>query len=299
MVTVFFRGGLGNQMFQYAAGFSLAKKLGVPLMLDTVHVRDRFPRPNFTFRKFDLPNVFDIQSQYTPLSRAAASFPIPGLWLGLDLFLMNLAQAAGNATIVYEDERKGFQPINVPKTSDVILYGRWENEKYFQGTDVDLRKEFRFKHPLEGQALELAQEIEKTDSVAVHVRRGDFAASKVVAGMMGSIGSDYYARAIECIAQRVPSPHFFVFSDDIEWCKQNLAIQFPVTYAEPSTSGPRAAFHLELMSRCKHNIIANSTFSWWGAWLNANPQKIVIAPKRWYADVSLAGDIVPSSWTTL
>jgi hypothetical protein len=128
------------------------------------------------------------------------------------------------------------------------------------------------------------------------VRRGDFAALKVVERLMGKTDLSYYDRAVHYIGERILKPEFFVFSDDIAWCRENLRLPFPATFAPPESAGPKDAFHLELMSLCKHHIIANSTFSWWGAWLNRNPQKIVIAPRRWYAGAATAGDIVPENW---
>jgi hypothetical protein len=109
------------------------------------------------------------------------------------------------------------------------------------------------------------------------------------------LGSDYYKKAIGEISKKISDPHFFVFSDDIEWCKENLKIEFPTEYIGNDTAGYKNSRHLQLMSLCKHNIIANSSFSWWGAWLNNNPEKIVIAPKDWFINQD-ENDLVPRVW---
>jgi hypothetical protein len=299
MVTVFLRGGLGNQMFQYAFGLNIAKKNGTELLLDTVHVRDRFPRPNFTYRTFDL-DIFTLTPRFTILSRAANWLPLPGVWLGADLFTMNIKERFGGHTILYEDERKGFDPRVLAARGDLILYGRWEDEKYFADSADDVRAAFRFRYPLEGPAAKIALAIRSTNSVSLHVRRGDFVRSKKVKGIMGDTNLPYYEKAIAYMAARVRDPHFFIFSDDVAWCKENVNTGFPTTYLENDTAGPKASGHLELMSRCRHNVTANSTFSWWGAWLNANPGKIVVAPQKWFNGANgSVKDIIPKGWTTL
>ena len=132
------------------------------------------------------------------------------------------------------------------------------------------------------------------------MRRGDYVTYRSVLTTLGLVGVPYYDRAIEYMAQHVKDPHFFIFSNDIAWCKENIKPGFPVTYLGDDTAGPKASFHLQLMSHCKHNIIPNSTFSWWGAWLNRNSQKIVIAPKEWRIAGSRGkDDIIPASWITL
>jgi hypothetical protein len=146
----------------------------------------------------------------------------------------------------------------------------------------------------------LAEKITSCNSVALHVRRGDYAVFANVIALMGETNFDYYSRAANYLAERVKDPQFFVFSDGIEWCKENVKLPFPTTYVDDSSRGPKQAFHFELMSLCKHNIIAASTFSWWAAWLNHNPGKIVVAPKRWYADPAHRdADIVPDSWAKI
>jgi hypothetical protein len=272
MVTAILRGGLGNQMFEYAAGLNLALKNKVGFVLDTTYLNDRFPRREFTYRAYDL-DVFDIKPDFTLFSKVSAAIPIPGVWLGADFALSAMVRACGGT----------------------VLWGFYQGEKYFAGEKEAVRAAFRFRQPLAGEAALIAETIKWGDSVSLHVRRADYVTFKNNEKLFGKTDVSYYERAAAYVAERVGGAHFFVFSDDIAWCREHIKLPFSTTYMDDASRGPKAAFHLELMSLCKHNIIANSSFSWWGAWLNNNPGKIVVAPKRW----SLSGasdDIVPSGW---
>lgn len=298
MVTVFLRGGLGNQMFQYAIGLSLAKKNNTALALDTVFLNDRLPRPRFTYRTYDL-DIFTIKPQFTRISEFSNAVPLPGVWLGLDFAMTGATFLLGDRTVIREKQEGSFDPavLNAPRS--VFLWGRWQSEKYFRRASSEVRDAFQFRIPLEAEAAVLAKEVQKTNAISVHVRRGDYATFKNVLSHMGSTDLAYYRRALSYIATRVNNPSFFVFSDDIEWCKKKMPQDFPLTFVDPASAGFKGGFHLQLMSLCKHHIIANSTFSWWGAWLDRNPQKIVVAPRRWYADARKGDDIVPERWIRL
>jgi len=295
MVTVFLRGGLGNQMFQYALGLHLAKKNNTTLVFDTVYLRDRFPRKNFAYRTYDL-DVFAITPRFTALSRVANAAPIPGIWLGADLLGATVREFAGMQKMVRE-KSDFFDPAVLEERGNLLLFGRWQSEKYFEEIAEEVRITFQFRESLTGEAKELGKRIRSANSVSLHVRRGDFAAFKNVAQLMGKTNLPYYQRAATYIGERVKNPEFFIFSDDIAWCKENLKLSYPATYMPPSATGSKAAFDLELMSLCKHNIIANSTFSWWGAWLNRNPEKIIVTPRIWYADGrGSEPDLLPERW---
>jgi hypothetical protein len=300
MVTVFLRGGLGNQMFQYALGLDLAKKNNAPLVLDTVYLRDRFPRPNFAYRNYDL-DVFNLDAHFTPLSRAANALPMPGVWLALDLAGIAARRALGMQKMIKEKKEHEFDPAVATARGNIFLWGRWQNGKYFKDSEEDVRRAFTFRAPLEGEAKKIAAQIDAAaSSVSLHVRRGDYAAFKNVEKLHGKTDVPYYARAAAYVASRVKDPRFFVFSDDIPWCKENLKLDLPVTFVEGSAAGPHDAFHFELMARCKHNIITNSTYSWWAAWLNRNPAKVIVAPQRWYLDPKMdEADMIPAGWVRL
>ena len=298
MVTVFLRGGLGNQMFQYAAGFSLAKKRNDALSLDTVLLNDRFPRPGFTYRTYDL-DLFSINPRLTKLSLLSGRIPLPGLWLGMDFIDMEVKVATGKKTIIREKEIIKSDKSVFFQKEDVILWGFWQSESYFEDYKDDVRTVFSFRFPLLGAATVLAEEIKNSESVAIHVRRGDYL-SKKNRKLYVVTDIDYYKRAISYIGKKINNPRYFVFSDDMEWCKKNLRLPASAVYADAASSGEKGGDHLQLMSLCKHNIITNSSFSWWGAWLNKNKEKIIIAPQRWYTDpFPTSVDIVPGSWIKL
>lgn len=296
MIVIFLRGGLGNQMFQYALGRNLAEKYETELVFDTTFINDRFPRGGVAFYRYDLDS-FGITPRLTMLSRASVAAPIPGVWLGIDLALMKMRDALGLRKIVKE-QSAAFDPSVLDAGKNLLLFGYWQSEKYFEPVKDAIREAFVFQAPLVGVAETLAKEIQNTNSVALHVRRGDYVTAENTRKLMGDTNLNYYEKAVAYIAERVKDPHFFIVSNDPAWCKENIKISFPVTYLDDASAGPKNIYHLQLMSLCKHNIIANSTFSWWGAWLNRNPQKLVVAPAVWTA----AGkpedehDITPADW---
>lgn len=309
MVTVFLRGGLGNQMFQYALGLNLAQKNNADLRIDTTFLNDRTPRKEFTYRKYDM-DVFELAPHFTALSKWSDAFPIPGAWLALDLASMKIRSALHSQTIVREKTDLVFDPDVLNARGDLLLYGRWQTDKYFLEIADAVRDAFQFKYGFEGEAVLMANAIAGSDSVSLHVRRGDYVNFQSMKNLMGDTDTDYYRRAVAAIAQNLPHPRLFIFSDDIAWCREHLKFDFATTYLDDSTRGPKASWHMHLMSLCKHNIITNSTFSWWGAWLNQNPGKTVIAPKRWQAGIGSPSpletaskgldeensDVVPAGW---
>lgn len=296
MVTVFLQGGLGNQMFQYAVGLHLAKKQNSEPLLDTTLLEDRFSQRKFTRRSFSL-DVFTLEPRFTLLSHIASAVPVPGLWFNLDRIYMQLAEAAGARNIIRERSQEFDPSVLNAKGNIALKYGYWQSERYFSAIAEDIRRAFTFKHPFNDEAKELARKIESTNSVSLHVRRGDYL---VPNNLLQPLDLQYYKRAVAYIAEHTKDPEFFVFSDDIDWCVANLSLPFPATYVTNSTAGPRASHHMQLMSLCRHNVIANSSFSWWGAWLNRNPGKIVVTPKRWFPNGSSgANDLIPLGWVQI
>src|SRR3989344_4984067 len=156
-----------------------------------------------------------------------------------------------------------------------------------------IRKDFTFGATIVERNKKLASEISGTNSVSVHIRRGDYVTNANTNQFHGLCSLDYYNKAVSFISSKQNEMELFVFSDDIEWCKENLKYDFPIHFVETND----AHSDMYLMSLCKHNIIANSSFSWWGAWLNDNFQKIVVAPSQWIADASVnTQDLIPKGW---
>lgn len=285
-------GGLGNQMFQYAAGRALSLECGVPLRLDVSGFAAYGLHQGFELERIfncaiEIADEADVRSilgwQYSPVIRRVVSRP-------------------GMAAL----RRKGFviEPHfhywhgikDVP--GDCYLAGYWQSEKYFSKVAEQIRDDFTFRPPLKNQNAGLAKKITRSNAVSLHVRRGDYAKNPKTTATHGLCSLDYYRAAIRHIADRVEQPCFFIFSDDITWVKDNLKIDFSCQYVEHN-HGAESYNDMRLMSLCHHHIIANSSFSWWGAWLNLNPDKIVIAPENWFANDTNTQDLIPQSWVRL
>ena len=177
------------------------------------------------------------------------------------------------------------------------MSGYWQSPKYFNSIETLIRKEFTFQKPLDSKNLEILNLIKNTISVSIHIRRTDF---QIINSndIHGFCSLEYYDEAINYIHTNVLMSKFFIFSDDINWAKENLKVPMN-SYFVSGNTGEKSYIDMQLMSNCNHNIIANSSFSWWGAWLNSNPKKIVIAPKKWFSDEKMnaqTDDLIPAEW---
>ncbi len=285
-------GGLGNQMFQYAAGRSLSLQRAQPLRLDLSGFDGYGLHNGFELQQvFDCPvevaNEADVRNvlgwQYPPMFRRVLARP----------WLVKFRRGG----LVMEPHFHYWQGLSeVP--DDSYLVGYWQSEKYFQKIASVIRADFTFKSPLSGRNSELGQQIGQVSAVSLHCRRGDYVDSKKTNALLGLCSLDYYRAAIDYISRQVDNPNFFMFSDDIAWLKDNLHMDFPCHYVEHN-HGRESYNDMHLMSLCQHHIIANSSFSWWGAWLNPRLDKIVIAPRRWFAKENNEKDLLPQGWVTL
>jgi len=295
MIIVKLMGGLGNQMFQYAIGRQLSIINGTVLKLDLSFLLDRTPREHFTFRDFDL-GVFNIEADYT-VDSDIANF--------INNDLISKLQRIFRQKKLINEASLSFQPNVLNLGDNVYLDGYWQCEKYFNSIRNEILNDFTLNQSTLGKLHEnvLLQETKelmlKSNSVSVHFRRGDYISDNATNNFHGICSTEYYQDAIKLIAQKIQSPHFFLFSDDTEWLLNNRIIDnFPTTVVKTSD------MHLDmyLMSLCKNNIIANSSFSWWGAWLNRNIEKLVIAPQRWFANHERnqqTMDLIPQNWIRL
>jgi len=292
MVIVRLSGGLGNQMFQYAAARALAWAREQPLTLDV----SGFETDSF-HRQFELARVFDCA---VTVASAADLRKVLG-WQASDAVRRALLQPAlaclrSDAYVVEPHFRHWRGLEHVP--DDCYLCGYWQSEKYFAAAAATLRADFRFRQRPGAHDSAILERIAATNAVSVHLRRGDFAADATVKAKHGLCPPDYYHAASRYVAERVAQPHFFVFSDDIDWAKDNFQLEFPCSFIDHNR-GADSSNDMRLMSACRHHICANSSFSWWGAWLNPKPDKIVIAPRRWFAGEIDASDLIPGGWVTL
>lgn len=294
MIIVKLMGGLGNQMFQYAAGRRLAHKHNTQLKLDISFLKSK--QEGCTHRTYELKrlNISEV------IAKPKELVDITGKGISLyQNILSRFRQVAGIVNIqpnVYSEQHFHFDPGCLTASDNVYLEGYWQSEKYFKEIEGIIRRDFSVRAPLTGKNLELAGLIKSTDSVSVHVRRCDFVAATKLTATHGICGAEYYARCLKKIRSTVKAPHFFVFSDESSWVRENIRFPFPMTVVDHNP--PDKGYEdMRLMSLCRHNIIANSTFSWWSAWLNNNPEKIVISPIAWFEDKTHnTDDVIPSGW---
>lgn len=287
MIVVKLVGGLGNQMFEYAAAKGLAAKLGVETKIDKGWF-NQIPT-NATPRHYEL-NSFKLKQDFIGLEPffAGASLASRGKAL--------VASAFGRKVLkLYRESHYHYSPDLLRQPDNTYLDGYFQSEKYFAHIREDLLADFSWAKPAVGKNKKLLEVINKdVNSVSIHVRRGDYVSNENATEFHGLRGIDYYQAATKTIEKSVKKPNYYVFSDEPDWCKENLKFKHNTTYIDWNTDG---AEDMRLMKSCRHNVLANSSFSWWSAWLNANEDKIVVAPKQWFSDPTInTDDVVPESW---
>lgn len=275
-------GGTGNQLFQYAAGRALADKLGCDLVLDSRYVAHSADRGD-CFTHFQ--DARFLRSDDLPPAKSDGLLRY-ALWRGF-----------GKSPRFVREKGLGFNSGFFDLPPDTYLHGYWQSPLYFGPNTEQLRKDLRFTTALDKPNADMAVRIAGAQTpVAVHVRRGDYLAS----GSFAACTPEYYRAAVRHVAETTgDSPTCFVFSNDPAWARDNLALGFDTVIVDHNdeTTGH---FDLHLQTLCAHNVIANSTFSWWAAWLNDSPNKCVVAPKAWFsADHTQNPDICPPSWHRL
>lgn len=291
MIITKLDGGLGNQMFQYAAGRRLSCIHNVDIKLDISRLKKS------TLRAYNL-GVFNIQEKFTQaeeiprLASQTTEMKKRALTLWKNLQSMQ--------ALTYVQERHfhfDSEILNLP--DNVYLDGYWQCERYFFDIQEIIRREFTVKYPQQGRDQALAELIAASESASLHIRRTDYVTNPVANSVLGPCPLEYYYHAVKYLTQTVRNPHFFVFSDEPEWVCKHLNLAHPTTIVEHNGAG-KSYEDMRLMSQCKHHIIANSSFSWWGAWLSAYSQKIIIAPRKWFNSPDWdAKDLIPSTWIRL
>ncbi|MDX2302414.1 MAG: alpha-1,2-fucosyltransferase [Microscillaceae bacterium] len=284
-IIIQLKGGLGNQMFQYALGRHLAHIHQCDLKLDISVIQLRHNSSWITQRKYEL-GAFHIQENLcknTPKNLSS--------FLKKPLF-------SKNPTPILEKDF-AFDPSVFTLKPPLHLIGYWQSEQYFKPIEPILREEFKPKIPFSEVRQALSTHIENSQSVGVHIRRGDYVSNPISSQFHGVCSLDYYRQAIEHITSKLPEPYFFIFSDEPDWVKANLKLSYPHLFIEDPDCYPAFA-DMMLLKQCDHQIIANSTYSWWAAWLNENPEKIVIAPQKWFQNPQInTRDLLPESWIKL
>ena len=289
MLIVKMVGGLANKMFQYSLYQSL------------IHAgKDAYIDNESFVPKWDFENI-GLQQVFPRLDmRYAAKSAIQKLAGGQDVISKARRRMPFLSKKSYIRELSfGYNPTLFALEGDYYLEGCWQSEKYFQNIKNRIRGDFTFSGLTDRKNISLVDTFSQKESVSIHVRKG---ADYVRSNTDGTCNKDYYERAVQYINQRIQNPRFFVFTDNPSWVKNNLLnIEYTLIDWNP-VSGPSSFLDMQLMSQCKHNIIANSTYSWWGAWLNPNPHKIVVGPKQWFSSAAThydTADILSEEWISM
>jgi len=286
MIIIKLLGGLGNQLFQYALGRNIAQKNKTQLKLDITPF-DTYSKHRYGLNHFNILENLATSQEVSRYKKYDTQTKIGKLFN-----LIESLKPLKSRAYIKEPYFYGYFSEVLNLGDNIYLDGFWQSEKYFKDIENILRDEFTIKEKLEDNLLNA---IMSTNSVSIHVRRADYVTNPSANKIYGVCSLDYYNNAVSKITRLVRTPHFFIFSDDLAWCKNNIRLNFPTTFIDHGAD--KNYEDLILMSKCKHNIIANSSFSWWGAWLNDNPDKIIIAPEKWLKDPNrTTEDLIPSGW---
>lgn len=266
-------GGLGNQMFQYAIAKAIAKKNNTIYKLD-IELFERYKLFPYKLNTFNIEENIAIHDEIKK-------------YHGDQSLFSKVLRRVKMSKYFYREKDKFVFDSNVFKYTNIYLDGYWQNDKYFREIQNELRREFTPKKVSES-IEELCNKIKNENSVSIHIRRGDYKEHV----KFGLLPMEYYKEAINIITKTVNDTKFYIFSNDSEWCKEN----FVLLKDRYIVKGSSEVEDLYLMQHCKYNIIANSTFSWWAAWLNGYEKKIIIAPKFWKKSSEKSSQWLPKEW---
>jgi hypothetical protein len=302
MIIVNMMGGLGNQMFQYAAARHLAVIHNTRLKIDASHFYKQTANKEHTFQlnclNITSPQALgDEVSEYRPPGSTYRRI-VNRIRKTLKLPVTEMA----NPHLYSEPDGSSFKPEVLELGPDVYLVGYFNSYKYFEPITDIIIGEYTPKEGIGAEARDISESIDASNSIGIHIRRGDYVDDpNVREGVEGIITERYYRNAIEFLSERVAAPHFFVFSNDMDWVKTHFKIPFRTTYVD--INPPKRGYEdLWIMSRCKHNITAGgSTFSWWAAYLNPNPDKVIVRTENVSNDPAYnhPEDYFPPEWKTV
>lgn len=293
MIAVKLMGGLGNQMFQYASAKALALHHHVPVCVDlsflNANTNGEYTKRNYELNIFNLKELFPNKRQQKFISCISSN----------NLFNKLSIKAPILFPFSYRPEKSAaFQTDFFTYPKNTYLAGFWQSEKYFKKYELEIKNSFLFTDAPDKNNLAWIKKIQSCTSISIHIRRGDYITDNKTFSFHGICSNEYYRTALQYILSKVRSTsvELFLFSDDKEWGRKNLQFNYP-THIIDCNTGLKSYEDMRLMSLCQHNIIANSSFSWWGAWLNNNPSKIIAAPAKWFNDPNLnTNDIIPETW---
>ena len=305
-VVVKIFGGLGNQMFQYALGRSIAKYNGLDFQVESKSgFKNDFYERRFGLSHFNI-KADEVDPKILP-KKLVKNSRFSCIQKIIDFFdnkfpFLNYLLDSKYWEIVYE-KNLYFNPSVFNWSKNKYLTGYWQSELYFKDVREDLLNEFSLKAPLDSINHQFSENIKNTNSVGVHYRRlhgiSKGLISKANSTVLGIVSDDYYKKAIDYMRNHNKDLTVFIFSDDINWVRMNVEFNEKVVFVDIN-GDDQNYLDLYLMSLCKHQIIANSSFSWWAAWLNQNERKIIISPGKWYIDESMnKNDTIPTNWVKI
>lgn len=294
MIIVRISGGLGNQLFQYAFAQALSELLDVKAKYD---IKTRTPYAGYCNRNLNLESwgiLLDVADDREILR--FRRFKGTGTGARAERFIIKNLPFLTNSYYIQRDTF--FEAQRDLFTDNCYYDGYWQSEKYFERISYRLRNDLVFKGVLSSDNKRLSDSIQNQKSVSIHVRRTDYINNRANRRIFATTTMEYYRSAIEYLSKRYDDLVYYVFADDMKWAMENLHGK-EFIFIDGNYQNPEVDMYL--MTLCKSNIIANSTFSWWGAWLNRNPQKSIIAPKQWFRGTmnNRIGEIIPKEWTLI
>ena len=289
MIIVKLIGGLGNQMFQYAAGRAIALKNNTSLKLDCSSF-EQYTLRSYRLDRFNIVEDFATHDEINHLKQDQSQL------FSFCFFKLQQKIIPWHKQSAIIERTCNFDPDFLKITGNAYLDGYWQSEKYFADIAHVIRNDFTFKEEPDELNKIVLLNILNSNSVSLHIRRGDYVSNPKTTEIHGVLESEYYMESLNLMEKKVKEPEVFVFSDDMVWAKENLKTDLPLHFIDHN--GVEKDYEdLRLMSNCKHHIIANSSFSWWGAWLGKKEGQVVVAPARWFNTMSCNyNDRLPSGW---
>lgn len=301
MIITALKGGLGNQMFAYAAGLALAERLRTVLKLDVRWFRkyEEYEAHNrYALSCFNITEQFATEDEIARFEGLRLSRTERWSAAAARVFRLNhYAGALAPEVRCYAQPGFAYDPGFASVEDNTYIVGIWQTERFFQSVAPLLRLHFSFRYPPQPAVAEMAARIRGGGpSAFMHFRRGDYVTNPTFNRDLGVLSMDYYKRALRALCERVPGLTLYLFSDDMDFVEREFRPDIPHVYVR-ATEPWHSYDKIRLMSLCDHGIISNSTFAWWAGWLNPNPDKIIIAPNPWFALVREEHrDVVPESW---
>jgi len=293
VIIVRLKGGLGNQMFQYAAGAALANRLSTTLKFDRSLLDSKEQVYGAVFRDYELA-VYDLGISIASKTEIRKYNPDPVSNLGR---VSNKIKRIFRGSRLYIEPSHAFDPAFFRVKDDHCIVGAFQSEKYFTEIGGEIRNALTLKKLPAGLSIQASSRISEASCCAVHVRRGDYVTNSLYSKMLGAGSAAYYEAGVKRIMQFNRIDRVLVFSDDMQWCRENLNFGITTEFMDENLCPNDHHVQLHLMSLCNYFVISNSTYSWWAAWLSRSSNKVVIAPAKWFRDDSKEeSDIIPRSW---